>query len=445
MSALTKAYAVARKSIDIVSSAFTLRDVMAFRRNNNITMDQPGLAAFQDNMAVGPNSALQLSTVWACVTLIAGTIATLPLITYKTVAGERRVAEDHPLYGILKDSPNADQTAVEFWEGLVSQLCLRGNSYCLKHYNTLGDLIALDLLDPDLMREPYRDRDGVVHYDYSGPDGMKYYTEAEVWHTKGFGTGGLAGLSPIRVGLMSIGSARNADRAAATMYGNNMKPNAVLTIKEILTKDQRAQFKQAIKDGAFDGAPGEKLRVVEGGASYQPLSLTPEEAQLIESRAFSVEDLCRWFAVNPALIGHPGTASNFGTGREQIMLNFLMFTLRPYLKRIESSIKKHLLKPGERIKFFAEFSVEGILRADTETRFRVYATAVQNGLKTRNEVRALENDAPVDGGDELTVQSNLIPLKLLGKITNTAQNAKAALLEFLGIKQKDNVDEAQGQ
>ena len=126
------------------------------------------------------------------------------------------------------------------------------------------------------------------------------------------------------------------------------------------------------------------------------------------------------------------------------MLNFLAFTLRPYLKRIESSIKKNLLKPAEQVKFYAEFSVEGLLRADTKTRFEVYSIAVQNGLKTRNEVRALENDPPMDGGDELTVQSNLIPLTLLGKITNTAQAAKTAMLDWLGIKQKED-DEPQGQ
>lgn len=442
MSAIANVYAFARKSV--TSAAFTLRDALPFRRMNNITKDQPGYANYQDSMACGPDAALRLSTVWACVTLIAETIATLPLLTYKTIGGERRVAEDHPLYSILKDSPNADQTAVEFWEALVAQLCLRGNSYCLKHYNVLGNLVSLDLLDPDLMRDPYKDTAGRTRFDYSDPKGMKYYTTDEVWHVKGFGTGGLVGLSPIRAGLMSITTARNADRAAATMFGNNMKPNAVMTMKEILTKDQRKQMKEAIAEGTFDGNPGEKLRLVEGGATYTQLSLSPDDAQLIETRAFSVEDLCRWFAVNPALIGHPGTASNFGTGREQIMLNFLMFTLRPYLKRIESSIKKNLLKPAEQTKFFAEFSVEGLLRADTKTRFDVYSVAVQNGLKTRNEVRALENDPPMDGGDELTVQSNLIPLTLLGKITNTAQAAKNAMLDWLGIKQKED-DEPQGQ
>lgn len=439
------AYGILKKSI--ISAAFTLRDAFAFRDAANITMDQPGRAAYQDSIAAGAQGALSLSTVWACVRLISNTIATLPLITYKNIGDRRQVAAEHPLYSILKDSPNAEQTAVEFWTTFVANLCLRGNAYCLKHYNVLGNLVALDTLNPDLMREPYRDRNGVVRFDYSDPvKGLQRYTAAEVWHVRGFTTEGLVGLSPVRVGIRSMSAARGAERAAANLYGNNMKPSAVITREEIMTKDQRKQWKQAVDDGVMQSSTSDgAIRLLEGGMKYMQLGLSPQDAQLIENRTFSVEDICRWFDTNPALIGHPGTASNFGTGREQIMLNFLSFTLRPYLKLIESSIKKHLLKPAEQAKYYAEFSVEGLLRADTETRFRVYATAVQNGLKTRNEVRALENDPPMEGGDELTVQSNLIPLTLLGKITNTAQNAKAAMLDWLGIKQKDNDDEPQGQ
>jgi HK97 family phage portal protein len=442
MSAITKAYHIARKAA--VSAAYTLRDVVTFRRANNIVMDQPGLAAYQDSGANGPDAALQLSTVYSCVSLIAETIATLPLITYKKIAGRRDVADDHPLYAILHDSPNADETAVEFWERAIAHICLRGNAYVLKTRNTLGQIISLDLLDPDLMRKPYRDRAGEIRYDYNAAAGIRYYTQAEVWHIKGFGTDPLVGLSPIRLGLLSMMAARSADKTAAKMFGNGLRPTAVLTRQEFFTPDQRQQMKEKLAEGFFGDPDTGRMMLLEGGTAYQALSISPEEAQLLESRTFQVEDLCRWFKVNPALVGHPGTASNFGTGREQIMLNFLMFTLRPYLKRIESGIQKHLLAPSERAKYFAEYSVEGLLRADSKTRFEVYSIAVQNGLKTRNEVRALENDPPLDGGNELTVQSNLIPVTLLGKITNTAQAAKSAMLDWLGLAPKEKPDETQG-
>lgn len=417
----------------IVSAAYTLRDVVTFRRANNITTDQPGLAAYQDSTGA-PDAALQLGVVWACIRLIAETVATLPLITYKNVGERRLVAREHPLYSILHDSPNADMTAVEFWEAVVAQLCLRGNAYCYKTFNSLGQIISLNPLDPDKMGKPRRLPGGDIVYPYGGKD----LTEREVWHIKGFGTDGLCGISPVRAGLLSMAAARSADRAAAATFGNNLKPHAVMTMPDFLKPDQRKQMKEAIADGAFDGSPGERIRLVEGGMTYAQLSLSPEDAQLLETRTFQVEDLCRWFSVNPALVGHPGTASNFGTGREQIMLNFLQFTLRPYLVRIEQGIKKSLLTPAERIKYFAEYSVEGLLRADSKTRIEVYAQQVQNGLKTRNECRALENDPPLPGGDELTVQSNLVPVTLLGKITSTAQTAKSAVLDWLGIKDKDN-------
>ena len=176
--------------------------------------------------------------------------------------------------------------------------------------------------------------------------------------------------------------------------------------------------------------------LLEGEATYQNAQgLNPDDAQLLQTRAFNVEDLCRWFNVPPSMIGHGTAVSNWGTGREQIMLGFLAFVLRPYLVRIEQGIKKSLLTPVERMRYFAEYSVEGLLRADSAARAAYYSTMVQNGLKTRNEIRALENDPPVPGGDELTVQSNLIPITLLGKMTSTA---KTAMLEWLGIKGKDN-------
>lgn len=400
----------------IASAAFTLTDALGFRRAANITTDQPGLANYQDSIG-RPDVALQLGTVWACIRLIAETIATLPLITYKNVGDRRLVATEHPLYSILHDSPNADMTAVEFWEAVVAQLCLHGNAYCYKTYNSQGAIISLDPMCWEQVGLPRRMPNGTIIYPYRGQE----LTDAEVWHIKGFGTNGLMGISPIRAGILSMAAARNADRAAATTFGNNMKPHAVMLAKEFLTPDQRTQMKAAVSSGVFEGAPGERIRLVEGGMTYEQLSLSPEDAQLLETRTFQVEDLCRWFSVNPALVGHPGTASNFGTGQEQIMLNFLQFTLRPYLVRIEQGIKKSLMTPVERTKYFAEYSVEGLLRADSKTRIAVYAQQVQNGLKTRNECRALENDAPLPGGDELTVQSNLIPVTLLGKITSTTQ------------------------
>src|SRR6185503_625669 len=274
---------------------------------------------------------------------------------------------------------------------------------------------------------------------YADPRGQKTYTEREIWHVKGFGTDGLCGLSPIRAGLRSMGGALAAENASTSTFTDGMRPSSVVSLKEFLKPDQRKQYKDKLAESTVGTPATGQVLLLEGGATHSnAIGMNPDDAQMLETRSFNVEDLCRWFNVPPSMIGHGTAVSNWGTGREQIMLGFLTFVLRPYLVRIEQGIKKSLLTPADRLRYFAEYSVEGLLRADSAARAAFYSTMTQNGLKTRNECRLLENDPPLPGGDELTVQSNLIPLTLLGKITNTAQNAKAAMQEWLGIKKDED-------
>lgn len=433
--------AVAAGSLALKGIYFSIADAVAYRGVRDANKDISVNHGDVRSGTPGVNAALQLSVVWSCVRLIAETIATLPLITYerKVVNGReiRVVARQHPLYYLLHDSPNADMTAVEFWEAVVSQICLWGNAYCLKTYNGAGRIAALDPLNPALM-SVRRTLDGAVTYIYADPRGRKEYSEDEIWHIKGFGTDGLMGISPITAGWRSMCGASAAESASASTFQNNMRTQAVVSVKEILTLEQRAQMKTKVMGAVFGSAQTGQMQLLEGGATFQQLSMNPADAQMLETRSFSVEDLCRWFGMPPSMIGHGTAVSNWGTGREQINLNLIQYVLRAYMVRIEQGIKKSLMKPAERERFFSEYSVEGLLRGDSVTRFQVYAAATQNGLKTRNECRALENDPPLDGGDELTVQSNLIPLGLLGKLTNTAQAAKSAVLSWLGIKEDDD-------
>lgn len=428
--------AAAAGGLALKSVYFSIREAVAYRgmrdTNKDITINHGDVR----NGTPGVNAALQLSVVWSCVRLIAETIATLPLITYerKVVDGReiRVVAREHPLYYLLHDSPNADMTAVEFWEAVVSQICLWGNAYCLKSYGAAGRIVALDPLNPALMTV-CRSLDGAVSYRYADPRGAQEFTEGEIWHIKGFGTDGLMGISPITAGWRSMSGATATENASASTFTNNMRTQGVVSVKEFLSKEQREQMKTKVMGAVFGDSRTGQLQLLEGGAEFTQLSMHPADAQMLETRAFSVEDLCRWFGMPPSMIGHGTAVSNWGTGREQINLNLIQYVLRAYMVRIEQGIKKSLMKPAERARFFSEYSVEGLLRGDSVTRFQVYATATQNGLKTRNECRALENDPPLPGGDELTVQSNLVPLSLLGKITSTAGAAKSALLTWLGI------------
>lgn len=430
---------------------FSIRDALSWRNAvhdpyKNVTQDHGGRDVRNDTPGI--DRALQLSTVWACIRLIAETISTLPLITYqKKVVNGRDVrvpARDFSLYSLLHDSPNADMTAVEFWEAVLFGLLSWGNAYVLKSFNGQGTIVALDPLNPANMTVR-RSNTGAVQYLYATATGEKTYSERDIWHVKGFSSDGLKGLSPIGVGWRSMAGATAAEIASASMFTNDMRVSGVVSVKEFLNPDQRQQMKTKVMGAVFGNAKTGQLQLLEGGAEFKQLSLNPVDAQMLETRQYSVEDLCRWFSVPPAMIGHGTAVSNWGTGREQINMGFLQYVLRPYLVRIEQGIKKSLMTPVERTKYFAEYSLEGLLRADTAARAAFYSTMVQNGLKNRNEVRALENDPPFEGGDEFTVQSNLIPLTMLGKITSTAQTAKSALLDWLGLgDNKDKDHEPQG-
>ena len=424
-----KAAELLRKAASFVSNPYRTDDAVGYR-DAMFHLGEP------DERDVCIDSAMKLSVIFAAVRLVAQTVATLPLIVYrKKNGGGREVATDHPLYALLHDSPNADQTAVEFWEEVITSLTLRGRAYIHKAYDVNGTIIALTPLHPDRISARLLMTNGTYRYLYNHPTrGTVEYKDNEIWVPKGY-----LGLSVIQYGARSMGAAMSAERASAKLYGNDLRPVAVVTRDEILSKDQRAQVKDAIADGMMKSIEGGPIRLIEGGMKYQQLSLTAEDAQLLESRQFSVEDLCRWIGVPPSMIGHGTAVSNWGTGREQINLSFLQQVLGAYTERLEQGIMKHLVKPEERRRIYAEFSLEGLLRADSAGRAAFYSSAVQNGWMTRNEVRELENWPTVEGGDELTVQSNLIPVALLGQGTTSpeAMGAIDAFKRMMGIEDKN--------
>lgn len=368
--------------------------------------------------------ALQQTTIWACVKLIASAISTLPLLLYERTEVDgremRRVAREHPLYRLLHDSPNADMTAVEFWNAVALRLLLWGNAYVRKDYSGKR-LIALWPLDPARVTRR-RLPSGALEYLYADPSGQKVYSEDQMWHIKGFTEDGECGLSPIAVGCRAILAANAASNASANTFTGNMRPSGVVSVDAILTKDQRAQMQSAIVDGIFGDSTMGRQYLLEGGAQYKQLTINPVDAQLVEQLNMGVEELCRLYGVPPAMIGHGTAVSNWGTGREQQNLGFLQYVLDPDLVRIEQSIAKNLLAPAERARYFAEFSREGFFRVDSSGRAAFYDKMIKAAVYTPNFCRSLENLEPIEGGDNLFMQSNMIPLDMVGKITSTGQN-----------------------
>lgn len=366
---------------------------------------------------VNVDVALQLDVVWACVRLISQTIATLPLHLYRTdkADGFGRLADDHPLYYILHDQPNAAMTAVEFWEAMVGCILLWGNAYAAKTMGGPGNarIVALDPLRPDRISIRPQD-DGTLLYVYTWAGQTREYQDSEILHIKGFSLDGYSGLSPIALARQSIAHARAQERSSGAIFRNGMRPSGVLTSPDYLTDKQRVDAKAMLENYRGAQATG-KVPLLEGGWTFQTLSIPPDDAQLLASRAFSVETLCRWFDTPPVMVGHPG-ATAWGSGIEQLMLWFLTSCLRAHLKRIEQAVKKDLLTPAERLTMYAEFNFEGLMRADSAGRSALYSAYAQNGLRTRNELRALDNQPPLPGGDDLTVQAALIPVKDLGLV-----------------------------
>jgi HK97 family phage portal protein len=419
------------KALDVILSDrkavyFDLRDAIAYREMDRDPGNRDVVRAEYNTAGDSTpriDRALQLSTIWSCVRLISGTISTQPLFLYERTITDgrdtRRIAREHPLYYLLHDSPNADMTAVEFWECVTVGLLTWGNSYVLKSYSG-SRIVALDPLNPALMTVR-RTLDGDVAYIYADPRGQKEYTEREIWHIKGFGSDGLIGYSPIGMGWRSVLSASNVENASAKTFGGNMRPSFTVAVEPILTKEQRAQLKEAIIDGVFADDRIGTGHLIEGNAKYTQMTINPTDAQMVETLSRSVEDLCRWYQVPPSMIGHGTAVSNWGTGREQINLGFKQYVLDPYLTRIEQSIAKHLLTAAERQKYYAEFNLESLLRADSAGRASYYREMITTGVYTPNFCRSLENLEPLEGGDQLFMQGAMVPITKLGQDTTESQ------------------------
>lgn len=381
---------------------------------------------------VSQQTALQLSTVWSCVRLIAETLATLPLALYEDQNGAPVVASSHPVHFVISQQPNADQTPVEFWENVVASLLLQGNGFCDPTWSG-RNLTSLEFLLPQSMSPPKRLANGQIEYRYTDAQGKPHvYLDDEMMHIRGFGTDPLCGLSPLSHGRNVLGAAMAADESAAKMFANGMKLGGVLSTEQILKKEQREDIREDMAKQFAGAVNAGKTMVLEAGMKYQQVSMTPEDAQMLQTRAFNVEEICRWFRVPPWMVGHTQNSTSWGTGMEQQMIGFLTFTLLPWIKRIEMCANRRLLRPDERRRFYVKFNPEGLLRADSAARAAFYSSMTQNGIYTRDDCRRKENLPPMGGNaGVLTVQSNMLPIDQLGQDPAGAQQARSALLDWL--------------
>lgn len=391
------------------------------------------------NESITAEAAMKLSAWNAAVRLKTETIATLPCAIFQKTGEDRRPMPEHPLYELLHDVPNGEQTPVEFWEGRVAPLCSFGNSFAEKVY--LGErLVQLLPMPAHKVAVLRREKSNDLYYKFTDLGKTRELRPDQVFHIKGFAPNDEdEGLSPVEYAARSIGGSLAAERAAARVYGRGMRATGFFSPPVDMTLEQRNQFQEKYIKPA-EGAQGEgKTLIFPPGFEWKAMSITPRDAEMMLSRAFNVEDVCRWQRVPPILIGHASAGQTmWGSGVEQVILGWLVLGLRADLRRIEAAVNTRLLTPGDRkngISF--EFNFEGLLRADSAARANLMSTLAQNGLRTRNELRKIDNYPAIDGGDDLTVQSNLVALGNLGAAPPTTQDISAAAAAFRGWLQQE--------
>ncbi|ANN78917.1 phage portal protein [Bordetella flabilis] len=391
---------------------------------------QEWVGSSSSGKTVSERTAMQISTVWACVRLISETVPTLPLKIYRRRPdGSREIATDHPLYRVLCRAPNKEMTPFRFMLMIVASLCLRHNAFVEK-VRIGRKIVSLVPLLPQCVTVK-RLSTGALEYTYTEPGkAERKLAEDDVMHIRGFGLDGVCGADPLRFGRDVIGSAIAADEAASVVFANGLQTAGVLTHEAGLLKPaQRDELRKNLKEFAGSKNAG-KMMILEAGLKYQGISMDPEAAQMLETRRFNVEEICRWFKVPPYMVGHTDKQSSWASSVEGMNLLFLVHSLAPMLENIEQEVQRCLLG-ADNDEFYAEFNTTGLLRADSAGRAQFYIHALQNGWMSRNDVRKLENLPPVPGGDILTVQSNLIPLNQVGADVPPAQQAQAALRAWL--------------
>ena len=411
---------------------------------------------------VTERSSLQVSAVYACVRVLSEAVASLPLHLYREEGeGSKVKAADHPLYFLLHDEPNEEMTAYTFWETLMTHLLLWGNAYVQIIRNGKGDVIALYPLMPNRMRVD-RDEKGKIYYEYQWSrstdaptmkDTIVRLTSKEVMQIPGLGFDGLVGYSPIAVAKNSIGLSMACEEYGSKFFSNGAAPSGVLEHPGVLKDPEKVRDSWQAAFGGSQNAG--KVAVLEEGMKYSPISINPQEAQFLDTRKFQIEEICRIFRVPPHMLGDL-EHSNYSTLEEQ-SLEFVTYSLQPWLIRIEAAISRSLLKKEEKGNYFARFNVDGLLRGNYESRMQGYATGISNGFMSVNDVRRLENWDLIpeeEGGNLLLVNGSMTPLRAAGAAygldpggSDEEKNmtSKAKSREFPGRRKKQNESERSGR
>ena len=363
---------------------------------------------------------MQMTAVYSCVRILSEAVASLPLHIYEQEDGQSKKATDHPLFFLLHDEPNPEMTSFVFRETLMTHLLLWGNAYAQIIRNGKGEVVALYPLMPDRMKVD-RDENGQLYYEYQvstadpkvNPAGTIRLAPEDVLHVPGLGFDGLVGYSPIAMAKNSIGMAIACEEYGAKFFAHGAAPSGVLEHPGVLKDPSKLRDSwQATFGGSANSG---KVAVLEEGVKYTPISIDPQQAQFLETRKFQINEIARIFRVPPHMVGdlEKSSFSNI----EQQSLEFVKYTLDPWVSRWEQAMTKILLTEEEKKKYTIKFNVDGLLRGDYQSRMNGYAIARQNGWMSANDIRRLEEMDPIPeeaGGDLYLVNGNMLPLQQAG-------------------------------
>lgn len=386
---------------------------------------------------VNEQTAMQMTAVYSCVRVISEAMASLPLHLYRyNESGGKEKATDHPLYFLLHDEPNPEMTSFVFRETALTSLLLWGNSYSQVIRNGKGEVVALYPLMPNRMTVD-RDDKGRLYYEYMVNDTdaptMKGTTvrldPEDVLHIPAMSYDGLVGYSPIAMAKNAIGLALATEEYGSKFFQNGASPTGVLEHPGVLKDPARIRDSWTQTFGGSTNAG--KVAVLEEGMKYTPISIPPEQAQFLETRKFQIEEIARIFRVPLHMIAsmEHSTFSNI----EQQSLEFVKYTLDPWVTRLESSMNRRLLNSGEKGKYFIKFNLDGLLRGDYQSRMNGFAVARQNGWMSANDIRELENldRIPEDkGGDLYLINGNMTKLEDAGLFAGKENTDNAKVLEL---------------
>ena len=380
-----------------------------------IITDRPR-SGFKTANPVSFDTAMTLSAVFACIKILVESVATLPLQMFKlNTDGSRTQVKDHDLIRLLNNKPNRYQTRVEFFEQLMLNL-VAGNCFSKRDY--IGKkMVSLQVINSGSV-DLKLNANGDPIYECQINGKKVEYKENQIWHVKLFGTG-LMGMSPIAYGAQSIGIGLAGNEKTTRLMSNVAKPTGALKTEKYLKKEQRDALRSELNI-LVNGDDGE-LPVLEGNMQFEKISLTPADLELIEVRKMSVEEACRFFGVPPILVYLTESSTTWGSGISEIVDGFYKFGLRPYLERIEESIRIHLLPREEWDDYEFEFKTKDLLRASYMQRITSNKDRILSGQSSPNEIRREEGDMPDPNGDFLLVPVNMTTAERMKKGTYGAK------------------------